>query len=407
MPRKRKIMLDNQIKYSDQYFDIRGYLKDFPNALYYVVASSRSDGKSHSCLRLTIEHFFKTGEWSAYIRRLDNQIFATAMKESFKSLECDDFGRNTIEEITNGKYNSVKAHSGYVWLINNTDPENVIQDPKPFLKCFCLNKAESYKSRNFPQMKYIIFEEFIATDYNIINEFVKFKSLISTIVRNKKYTKIIMLGNTNNPLNIYYDEMYLTDAESQPIGSIKVYKNITEEGDTLEIVSIRPAPLNRKIKKSNIYFAFGGQTDDIITKGKWELEDVPHLSHIYTPKDIKLTFYIEYRHKVFEGHIISLIDSIDNIIYDDIILDSDKPRRKPSNKRILFVYIHPKTSYNKYKYNDIIFTDNKLKYNYLPNVYNKISERKDNVGLLLLELYRTNKFEYYSNMIGLVIKDFI
>lgn len=397
MARKIKQLSTTQ-QYADSFFDIEEYFKKYPDSLYYIVWSGRSDGKSYSVLLYGIKHYLKTGVGFSYVRRIENEIYKSAIEESFENLTCNYYKENAIFNITNGQYNGVHCYAGLVYLCNYKEDGTKEIDTNPFMKCFCLTKAESYKSRGFSKFNaFLVFEEFISQNFTVYNEFINFKSICSTIIRNNGNTKIIMLGNVLNPINIYFDEMGLYKASEQQQGSVDQYRFNDDDGNENVITCIYPNPLNKTIKHSDKYFIFGNHKDQMTTNGKWQIPEYPHLTHLFSEKDIKFKFYVQYKNVIFEGKLIKLIDNKETQLRES---------KYQTNRSIVFVYFTNKTSELQYKYNDFIVSKS-LNMTYLPNHFESISKITGDIGRILKECYINNRFEYQNNTIGLCIDEMI
>lgn len=392
-----------------EFTDISKTIKKYGFCQWYVFFSERSNGKSYSALRLVFDEFIEFGYQFAYIKRWDDLITQSKLDEVFSHLEDNAYHKNQIAIDSKNKYNhvSVKSKKFYVEHIADKDDE-ADKDYKcddVFGYAFAINKSDSYKSTSYPKVKTIIVEEFIAEDINVVNEWIKLCSIISTIIRTNDDVKIILLGNTINPYNIYFDEMGLFKAQFQERGTSDIYKNTYKYYDDnnklcerdMYVCCTRCQNLSKTIKKGDFYFAFNKSPElAMITDGAWQLPNYQHLTHTYRPKNIKLKYYIKLNNDLFEANIIMVKDTADSRI--------DELNYEPTNKNFIFTYVHKKTTPLKYNYNDIVYQKEPSTH---PNVFNSIMARSDDVGNFIKWFYMNNKVCYQDNMVGIAIENFI
>ena len=212
-----------------------------------------------------------------------------------------------VEKYTKGKYNSIYYYSQR-WYLAYYDSEGnkKMQDEKPFALGFAITREEHYKSTSYPDIKTILFDEFITRQYYLPEEFVKFQNLLSTIIRLRTDVKIFMCGNTINKYCPYFAEMGLTGIKKQQKGTIDIY----HYGDSTLKVAVEYSDLPSKKKDSNKYFAFNNPKLEMITHGSWEIDIYPHLPSKYKPKDVSYFFYVVFDNEMLQGNIIALGDEI-------------------------------------------------------------------------------------------------
>lgn len=370
------------------------------NCRYLIVFGERSNGKSYSALSYIIEKFYKSGftESAGYIRRWKEDATSTNMNEVFKSIIDNDDHTNHIMELTKGEYNTVVYKNRKFYLAHQTDDGEIDkQVNEPMMYVFTLSESERKKSTGYPSIKTIIFEEFISEGLPMINEFIRFKSLLSTIIRNRDDVLILMLGNTINKYNLYFDEFGLYRAKYQKQNTIDVYEYPDEDGKILKIACEFADFPDRKVKKSNIYFAFNREENAMIRNGEWQTAIYPHLPNYYTPKDIKLIYFIKFGDEVFQCEIIKVIDNKESRIIttpDDVY----------SNKPIVFTYIHQKTSKIKSPYDHVVYQQD---YQPFKNYHRKINKPIDDITKFIYSFFTSDKVFYQNNMIGNAITSYI
>lgn len=386
---------------SDGYYNFKRLIEKHPEALYYIIFGERSNGKSYSILKYMLEEYYNSGfkKSFAYLRRWKEDISYALMNQVFKSLKCDDLKRNIIKDITKNEYNDIVVKDRCFWLAyRNEDGEiEKIVDSQPFGYIFSLATSERIKSTGYPDVFYIFFEEFISEGLPMVSEFTKFRSVLSTIIRNDDKVKIILRGNTINKHNIYFNELGLKRTKYQEPNTIDIYKYVDSEtldadGNPriLKIACEFADFPNRKLKKSNIYFAFDKEKNKMIRNGAWDIGQYPHLEFFYTDKDVKLIYFIKFEDELFQAEVIRVYDNADTrIFYDDKTIFSNKP--------VLFTFIHRKTSKIKYPYDHIIF---QKEFDSHSNIRQDIMNAYDDIGKFIKSFYITNKVFYQDNNVG-------
>ena len=170
---------------NDGYYSFERLKKLHPEAKYYIIFGERSNGKSYSVLEDSLKDFVESGykHAFAYIRRWSEDVVSRLMNQVFKSLKCNDKGVNRIDEITDGLYNDVVVKNKCFYLAKRNDDgeiENVLES-EPLGYIFSLSLSERIKSTGYPDVKTILFDEFIAEGLPMVNEFTRFRSILSTI----------------------------------------------------------------------------------------------------------------------------------------------------------------------------------------------------------------------------------
>lgn len=315
------------------YYDFRGMMKSYPDATYYMCYSGRSDGKTFSGIDIIIEDYCKHGRPGVYIRRMDTDI-----KGSRGDRLCmGPVSQGRVSLWSGGQWEGV-YHQGQKYFLcrweektkrdGSTELKRVC-DTEPFMWSFSLNTQEHDKSGEINNPRYIFFDEFLTRSFYLQDEFVEFQNLLSTIIRDREDCKILMAGNTISKIACpYFAEMGLGHVKEQEQGTIDLY----EYGDSgLQVACEYGAERKRK-KTQNKYFAFGNPRLQMITSGKWEIRVHPHLPCKYRPKDVRMTFYIDY---------------------DDYLLTGEVIQREQT----YFLFIHPKTTELRKPRNDLIYSD--------------------------------------------------
>lgn len=344
------------------------------NATYNVIFGERSNGKTFAALKEGISNFVKKGEQMGYVRRWKEDITGKRASQVFSGINATD----TVDELTDGEFQGVHYVSGR-WYLCNYDEEGkpIYGDGDVFAYAFALTDVEHNKSTSYPEIKTIIFDEFITNKLYLPDEFVAFMNTVSTIVRRREDVKIYMLGNTVNKYCPYFAEMGLTHIQKMEQGTIDVY-TYGESALTVAVEYCESSTPN-KIAESHKYFAFNNPKLSMITGGAWELALYPHLPKKYRPNNVVFSFFIDFNDNIFQG--------------DCICLDDE-----------MFIYIHRKTTPIQNPEEDLIYT---LAHNPRPNYNRKLHKPMNKAQQRIATLFAYDKVFYQDNDVGDAVANFI
>lgn len=273
------------------------------NADYNMIYGERSNGKTTAVLEYGLDDHIHSGykNQMAIIRRWEEDFKGKNGQQMFENV----VHLGWVEEKTKGTFNSIYYYSQRWYLCSYDEFGNkTAQAEEPFALGFSISSEEHYKSTSYPQVKTILFDEFITRQYYLPEEFVKFQNLLSTIIRLRTDVKIFMCGNTINKFCPYFAEMGLSGIKKQEKGSIDIYTY----GDSDLKVAVEYSDFPSKKKASNKYFAFNNPKLEMIIHGGWEIDIYPHLPQKYKPQDIIYQFFIVFDEELLHGNIISVDD---------------------------------------------------------------------------------------------------
>lgn len=229
----------------------------------YMILGQRADGKTYGALYDAVEHFIKYGVPSAYIRRFDESIKKAIIQDLFKPHSA------IIHKLTRGKWTGTTYKSRRFYLTRK-EGDKIEIDSAPFCFCYSLNTWETDKGPDSGEFANIIFDEYVSASKYLPNEYSKFENVLSSILRNRGKSRLIMLGNPINQICPYFDEFNIQPHKIKP-GDI-VYR-LSEDGYKLKFVYV--PPMDAKFRKSAKFFSFK-KTTSSITSGYWEFGEFPH-----------------------------------------------------------------------------------------------------------------------------------
>ena len=294
---------------SDKYFDIRDLLNY--NSEYLIAFGEKSNGKSTAAQMVACIIYYLFKAETVLLRLYDEDFKKGRAAGMFKGLPS-----GFMKYITKGKYDSVIYRNfGWHFAKYNMEKDDFDIDPIAFCHRQCILNAGS--SFQFPNVKFIIFDEFIRKDTlrNVPDEFVEFQTVVSTIKRNQTNIQIAMMGNTVNTHSVYFVEMGLKNVRTMQQGTTDLYTY----GESGLSVAVQYCDTPKgKDSKVNKYFAFNNPKLSMITSGSWQLDIYPHLPIRYRPKDIVLTYYIKYDEIMFQADIVCRDNNLFTYIHDDL-----------------------------------------------------------------------------------------
>lgn len=262
-------MEKDEIKYLS-YKDVRKII-DTNELHYLMLLGQRSNGKSFASKEMALRDAWENDSEFTYLRRRKEDIQDYMIIEYFADmLVKNKKGRNKIEEITNGECNGIAVYKKGIYF-SKVDTEG---NEKRFKQCgyaHALSGLEGLKSRQFPKVKYTLFEEFIATSLYLWNESDKMQNYASTVFRHRQGC-VIMIGNTISRIVPYFTDWQLDNVPRQKQGTIDIYRMHT--GDTETRIGV--------FMCTSIQYNTGmffGTSAKMIVNGEWDREEQPKLEH--------------------------------------------------------------------------------------------------------------------------------
>lgn len=342
-------------------------------AQYNLIIGERSNGKTYASLKYGLEKFVETGQQMAYLRRWKEDYRGKRGETLFASLVAND----EVSQLTDGKFTRISYYSGKWYLANYDEKlDKIIRAPEPFCYAFALSDMEHDKSTSYPNITTIVFDEFLTRTYYLVNEFVLFMNVLSTIIRHRDNVKIFMLGNTVNKYCPYFKEMGLKHVETMEQGAIDVYRYGNSD---LKVAVEYCAPIKKEGKKSDIYFTFDSPSLAMITGGAWEIDIYPHCPRKYTKNDVVFEYFIDFDDHLLHGEVVVLDDCT-------------------------FTFIHEKTTELKHPDTDLVYSSNyDPRPNYVRNLTHPINEATKNV----YKYFKEEKVYYQDNEVGELVRNYL
>ena len=348
---------------------------DATGANYRMAFSQRGPGKSYQTKCEAIDRWLATGKQFGLIRRLDNQLTTDKVAEYWTDM-TEYFNEKAHEVFPDYDRFVIIPRSGK-WTVNGIYDDKDKKYPLGVIGYyFAVNCSERYKSVSYPDIDFVIYEEFMSESHSYLpNEFDKLMSIISTIKRRRTDFVIYMLGNTVDMNCPVLHDMGINVREMAQ-GDIKLFtyyggKN-GETKNTVAVEYIRPV---EQSEDSESFFIFNRQQENMIINGAWQTGDYP----LFNKDD----FYAEVRPKL------SVV-----IDYKDIKLYCYFDKRKDG---FPIAYISNERLGNRFKY---IFITSKTYLNRNQFSYSSDLPIVKNIKKLLYFCISNNSILYLSNYTG-------
>lgn len=154
------------------------------NALLNILIGSRGVGKTYGATKLVVKDFIKKKRQFVYLRRYKTELSKSMRKFFTEIIKNEEFPNHTLE-----------VH-GNTFIIDDEVAGYGIT----------LSTAQQFKSTNFSDVYYIIFDEFLieaGQGYYLKDEVLSFLGILETIGRTRDI-KVFMLANAVTEVNPYF-----------------------------------------------------------------------------------------------------------------------------------------------------------------------------------------------------------
>lgn len=172
-------------------YDILPYQRNFN-----LINGERSLGKTYTCQKFVLDKCLQKGLEFVYIVRTQDEKKRGVLEDAFKKVVVNEFNDYVFEYST----------EDMVRVIEHEDDEEKIQ----IGYCIALSEAVKIKKKSYPNVKYIIFDEYMLEDkqtstyVNGWKEPDLFLNIYHTIDREEDRVVCFMLGNNTKFHNPYH-----------------------------------------------------------------------------------------------------------------------------------------------------------------------------------------------------------
>lgn len=267
---------------------VRTHLKKY-KPQYATILGMRSNGKSSGVKSFCFEEYKKKGDKFVYIRRYDDDIKNWKVERYFKNVPGFD-----VRKLTDNEDAFISSKNGEIWLCQheliNGDLKTKWIESIGYIAC--LNKDENFKSLNFPDAKYIIFEEFVTNRSYLANEVQKLFSLVSTILRLNAGV-VFLIANTISDINPYFRYFEFTNVDKQKVGTVDTYIN---DGTVCTLWLTSPLDEDNNVKSHKMFF---GERGKMIKNGSWDRDKKRTLEDNYKEYNSLYQMIFKFYDKMF------------------------------------------------------------------------------------------------------------
>lgn len=248
---------------------------------YKLIIGKRSNGKTYAVLNKGLKIFLETGVKMAYVRRYRDDITAPNLMTLFDP--------QPIAEMSGGLYTGVSYRSRQFCLLTEDGEKS-----EPFCETFALNTWERSKGADRGQYSIIVFDEFITRDQYLKDETNIFLNILSSLLRDRAGTNIYMIANTVSQFCPYFADFNI-DIANLKQGEIQQ----TRDNVAIEYCADNGATT------ADYFKGFKKSHTDMITAGKWEIRDYPHLQKSHKDYNFHLRFFVCLTDRVLAGELLS------------------------------------------------------------------------------------------------------
>ena len=272
-----------------------------------IVVGERSNGKSTAVLLDILRDWVENGNRGVLLRQLVVDIQGSRGQNVVNFI----VSAGLVSEITGGEWSGIDYYSRAFYLTKIDGEGKKERQSEPFLYAIALSESAHYKSNQFPGVRTILFDEFIPeTGSYMPDEFARFQSLLSTIVRGRGDTVVFLVANTVSWNSPYLRKYYPEGIEKMSPGELNVteYKKIRPSGVEIALrVAVEYCESSAKSggKASDKYFIIDDARAAMITDGKFAIPEYPKCPIQWNTRNVKARLWIRTDDdKVLSGKLI-------------------------------------------------------------------------------------------------------
>lgn len=305
------------------------YIPHKIDATWNVYLSERNRAKTTTWLLVGLACYVQTGTVTHYIRTSERMIAESKISTIYDTIRKSGY----ISILSAGKWNSIRyLRTRREWRLCNVDDMGDIksEDTKACTRVMCTDQSDEYKSGyQCPDGDLIIYDEF-QNDAQRRGDFIRLLNIVSTVFRERRGCKIVLLSNTIDKGHEYFDDLELRD-----------FISCSDAGDSTRIVtgkgtSVYCELLDRRATSANAevireYYGFKAKGIESITGEGWQVEDVPRIDPAKRFKSVARNIYIYTRGIYIQLEVVDVDDK--RYIYAHKAID-------PSKHKDAVIYTH-------------------------------------------------------------------
>ena len=248
-------------------------------ALIMLIFGKKSNGKSYQIKHFVLENYLKDETRFIYLRRFKDEITQGRVERYFNDVD--------VMKLTEGRYNCIVAFRRKIYFGVYDQETCKVQKCEHIGYYMSLSQEQNESSGSFLDVGNIVFEEFMSRTNYLPGEAKKLMYLYSTVDRNRKTTKLFLIGNTITRACPYLISWGLLETIKHiKQGEIRTMKINDGEGNDYNLA---------------IEFCKGdaggsalmlGDAAENISSGEWYSEPQPKLPGSYNDYEILFRFVI-------------------------------------------------------------------------------------------------------------------
>lgn len=280
-----------------KYYDIKDDLKKYPDAWCYLVWSKRGPGKTYSTLRMCIEDKKKF----VFIKRTIQDVDILCAHKKNVNFDVSPFVPLNRDFGWNIK--PLKIQKGIAGFYHANEEGEPSGDPVGY--CVALSAASDVKGFDLSECDYMIFDEFIPKQYEIVKRtegdaLLDIYMTVSRdrITRGRGELKLICLANATSINNPTFNILDVTDQAADMDIYEKEYLYQSER--KLLMHNIRPIASDESEEKSGIELAMTGtEWYEMSFSGHFAYDDFSAVKHQRMKGYKPIVSYIYKKKQVF------------------------------------------------------------------------------------------------------------
>lgn len=278
-----------------QWFDINQLFAECPDSQYYMIYSGRGKGKSYSTYKYIIDDYFKNEHQGFIMKRFESDMKGSRVSGLFSPL--DEYVWETYQYKIRYYRNAF-----YFYIPTEDNKLPPISECELFCHTGALNISDRLKGMNYPDVKTIVFEEFMSMNCRYLTDEVNLLlNIVSTVFRHRTDGRVILLGNSISKYDPY-SQMLGIKLYEIPHGEVKHLTFKNEKGQQTNFIIHRAVNVDvfdNEENKDQIVFNQFGQNDigAMITDGSFQTNEFPHHVHGYFISEIAEKEYTRLMNK--------------------------------------------------------------------------------------------------------------
>ena len=206
-----------------------------------IIMGQRSNGKTYQVLKKIYEAHKERGEFAYYVRRWLDDLKGDKIESLFYNFDPDvKYLRHTFRD-----------------------------DAGVVAGTVALTQSEHFKGTVVPrECKIIFLDEMFPENREIADEFAKWQSIVSTIIRDRDDVIIYMVGNTIRRTSTYFDH-YGIDPRRLKKGEINLIESKQRDGSTVKI-AVEWCQKNYHVARNSNYYFVDTSEENMLIDGDFE-----------------------------------------------------------------------------------------------------------------------------------------